>query len=81
MRFTKPGIPNSVDVRLDPRSLLLMTQEARFEWEHEVKPEAVHKFGDQIINKSKRYSVVFWKIPDVSNEEAIKAFEGMMYSY
>jgi hypothetical protein len=39
--------------------------EARYEWEHEVKPTSVHTFGEKTIQKSPRYSIVFWQTTQV----------------
>lgn len=43
LRFTRGG--EAVDVPLPPRSLLVMSGEARYEWEHQVLPCRAERFS------------------------------------
>ncbi len=61
MDLAKTGHPPSIQLLLEPKSLLIMKEEVRYEWEHGINPSDFGNFGNSKIQKDKRFSLVFWK--------------------
>jgi alkylated DNA repair dioxygenase AlkB len=55
-----------VKVLLEPKSLLILENDARHKWDHGIEVGKEHKFGDKTIEKGERISLVFWKTSDPS---------------
>lgn len=55
MTFTKGS--ESVDCYLNPRSLLIMTGDARYKWKHEIKTRTVDKVGGRKVKRGTRVSL------------------------
>nr|AGM32836.1 GTP-binding protein [Coptotermes formosanus] len=53
-----------VDILLKQRSLYIMKNTARYEFTHEILGSAYSKFGDQIIPRGRRISVICRNGPD-----------------
>lgn len=47
---------------LEPRSLLLITDEARYLWKHGIAPRKTDRYQGQIIQRTRRISLTFRKV-------------------
>jgi len=61
MKFSNRLRGKTVDVLLEPGDLLLIKDEARYRWHHEIRPRKSDKWNGQTIKRGRRFSVTFRK--------------------
>lgn len=47
---------------IPPRTLIVMTEESRFNWFHSIPPRKTDKFNEQIYKRKRRVSITFRKV-------------------
>jgi alkylated DNA repair dioxygenase AlkB len=63
MNFERaPNSRQKVEVLLEPRSLVVMKEESRFQWYHGIPPRKTDKFNGQIFQRKRRISITFRKV-------------------
>ncbi|WP_228438789.1 alpha-ketoglutarate-dependent dioxygenase AlkB [Chryseobacterium pennae] len=62
MQFSKDR--EQQEILLQPRSLLLLSGEARYHWKHGIKAVKNDKWSDTIIPRKRRISITFRKIKE-----------------
>jgi alkylated DNA repair dioxygenase AlkB len=60
MDFARDG--QKISMLLEPRSLLVLSGEARYEWTHAIAPRKTDKLNGQIIPRTRRVSMTFRKV-------------------
>ncbi|SEB01540.1 Alkylated DNA repair dioxygenase AlkB [Flavobacterium gillisiae] len=50
------------ELLIEPRSLIVMTNESRYKWYHGIPPRKTDKFNDEILKRQRRVSITFRKI-------------------
>jgi alkylated DNA repair dioxygenase AlkB len=63
MEFVKPPAHITKTIWLEPRSLLLLTGEARHEWTHAIRPRLNDVVNGQKIPRQRRLSLTFRTLP------------------
>jgi len=67
----------AIRLLLEAKSLLLLSSEVRYKWEHGILPASDHLFKGSTIHRGQRYSLVFWRVPDtqtdLSNDECFSS--------
>ncbi|OKH53442.1 alpha-ketoglutarate-dependent dioxygenase AlkB [Calothrix sp. HK-06] len=58
MDFTHPSL-NQTSILLEPRSLIIMQGEARYNWRHGIAKRKSDKFQGQVIKRARRVSLTF----------------------
>ncbi len=65
MDFARSGEKEKTSLLLEPRSLLVLSGDARYKWTHAIAPRKTDKFDGAIIARERRVSLTFRKvIPD-----------------
>jgi len=64
MRFTQSDADGSRDVLLEPRSVLVLSGEARWRWKHSIPSCVSDRWDGQEYVRSRRVSLTFRVIPD-----------------
>ncbi|HET6251070.1 MAG TPA: alpha-ketoglutarate-dependent dioxygenase AlkB [Tepidisphaeraceae bacterium] len=62
MEFTNGRTNRVVPVLLEPRGLVIMQGEARFDWKHGIRARKTDNFQGQIIRRARRVSLTFRKV-------------------
>jgi alkylated DNA repair dioxygenase AlkB len=63
MQFSKAGADSEEEILLEPRSLLLLSGEARWDWRHGIPAREVDRWQAQERPRSRRVSLTFRIIP------------------
>ena len=61
MNFIHSETSEKLPLLLEPRSLLLLTDDARYLWKHGIAPRKTDRFEGQIIHRTRRVSITFRK--------------------
>lgn len=64
MRFTRTAPDVEKELLLEPRSLLVLTGEARWDWRHGIPPRTTDVWGGREHVRSRRVSLTFRAVPD-----------------
>jgi len=64
MRFSDSRSERIEDLLLEPRSVLILSGEARWDWKHEIPARAVDTWQQQDRPRSRRVSLTFRVMPD-----------------
>jgi len=64
MRFTQSDADGSREVLLEPRSVLVLSGEARWRWKHSIPSRVSDRWDGQEYVWSRRVSLTFRVIPD-----------------
>ncbi|KAJ3016523.1 hypothetical protein HKX48_003998 [Thoreauomyces humboldtii] len=64
MEFRVPSADISHNVYLPPRSLCVMTGEARYRWEHGIRPRKTDVVGGRAVMRDRRVSLTFRTVKD-----------------
>jgi alkylated DNA repair dioxygenase AlkB len=59
MRFTRVKTREAVEMLLEPRSMLVLSGEARYQWRHEIPARKRDRWADHVISRGRRVSVTF----------------------
>ena len=59
MDFTHSSTGEKIVQRLEPRSLLIFSGEARYQWKHGIAARKSDKYDGQIIQRGRRISLTF----------------------
>jgi len=59
MEFRQEGNDNQESILLQPRSLLILSDEARYDWQHGIAPRKTDLWQGEKIKRSRRLSVTF----------------------
>jgi len=63
MNFEKePHSKNKTEIFVEPRTLLVMKEESRYDWYHGISPRKTDKFNGEAIKRDRRISITFRKI-------------------
>jgi len=62
MEFTSRKTHEVLPILVEPRSLIVMRGEARFNWFHGIRPRKTDKYEDKIIERGRRVSLTFRKV-------------------
>jgi len=62
MEFTHPATSEKVAHMLEPRSLLIFSGEARYQWKHGIAARKTDKYAGQVIQRGRRVSLTFRNI-------------------
>lgn len=62
MDFINPAAKLQASIFLEPRSLLLLSQEARYQWFHRIAARKTDQFQGQRVSRSRRVSLTFRKV-------------------
>ena len=63
MNLTDKNNPDTVyDYLLEPRSLIILKNDARFQWMHGIKPLKNDKYFEKVIPRERRISLTFRKV-------------------
>lgn len=63
MNFEKePHSKNKTEIFVEPRTLLVMKEESRYNWYHGISPRKTDKFNGEAIKRYRRISITFRKI-------------------
>jgi alkylated DNA repair dioxygenase AlkB len=58
----KPRSKEKVGILVEPRALLVMKHESRYNWYHGIPPRKTDKFNGESIRRKKRVSITFRKV-------------------
>lgn len=61
MKFTKDNM-ETVELFLEPRSMLVCSGESRYEWAHEIPPRKSDKHNGNIVYRDRRVSLTFRQV-------------------
>jgi alkylated DNA repair dioxygenase AlkB len=59
MDFVHIDGASEASIFLEPRSIIVMTGEARYDWRHSIAPRTADNFNGQVIERSRRVSMTF----------------------
>ncbi len=59
MEFTNPATGEKINQLLEPRSLLIFSGEARYQWRHGIAARKTDKYEGHIIQRGRRISLTF----------------------
>lgn len=59
MEFTNPATSEKVAHLLEPRSLIILSGDARYQWKHGIAARKTDKYQGQIIQRGRRISLTF----------------------
>lgn len=59
MEFEQVGLGKKGSMMLGPMSLLVLSEEARYQWMHSIPARKTDKFGDEVIERGRRISLTF----------------------
>ena len=59
MDFTNPASREKINHLLEPRSLLIFSSDARYQWRHGIVARKTDKYEGQIIQRNRRISLTF----------------------
>lgn len=63
MNFEKePNSKNKVEIFVEPKTLLVMKKESRYDWYHGISARKSDKFNGEIIKRGRRISITFRKV-------------------
>lgn len=62
MDFTKVPTGEKIPVLLEPRSIVVLKDDARYQWLHSISARKVDHFQGQIITRERRVSLTFRKV-------------------
>lgn len=62
MTFSNPRRGEQCDILLDPGDLLLLRDEARFQWRHQIRSRKSDRWQGRVMKRSRRLSVTFRKV-------------------
>ncbi len=62
MEFTHSKTKEKIALKLETRSLVVLKDEARYEWKHAIPPRKKDKYDGEQIERSRRVSVTFRKV-------------------
>lgn len=57
-----PRSKEKVSILVEPRALLVMKHESRYNWYHGIPPRKTDKFNGELIRREKRISITFRKV-------------------
>jgi alkylated DNA repair dioxygenase AlkB len=69
MRFSNSEGERTEELLLEPRSVLVLSGDARWAWKHEIPARAVDRWQDQERPRSRRVSLTFRVIPRSSEDD------------
>lgn len=58
----KPRSKEKIGIFVEPRALLVMKHESRYNWYHGIPPRKTDKFNGDLIRRGKRISITFRKV-------------------
>jgi alkylated DNA repair dioxygenase AlkB len=58
----KPRSKEKVSILVEPRAILVMKHESRYNWYHGIPPRKTDKFNGELIRRGKRVSITFRKV-------------------
>ncbi|MES2792295.1 MAG: alpha-ketoglutarate-dependent dioxygenase AlkB [Planctomycetota bacterium] len=62
MELTNKATDQVIPVLLEPRSLIVLQEDARFVWTHGIPARKSDKYGNHVINRQRRVSLTFRKV-------------------
>lgn len=62
MNFLNKSTGDMLPLILEPRSLIVLCDDARYGWMHGIPARKVDKIGDQVITRERRVSLTFRKV-------------------
>jgi len=62
MEFTNPATEDKINHLLEPRSLLIFSGDARYQWKHGIAARKTDKYQGQTIQRGRRISLTFRNI-------------------
>lgn len=62
MDFEELGTRKKLQGRLDPKSMLVLSGPARYDWMHSIAPRVEDVTEDEVISRSRRVSLTFRKV-------------------
>jgi alkylated DNA repair dioxygenase AlkB len=71
MNFTEKATKRLIPILLEPRSLVVMTGPARYEWTHGIPPRKSDEFHGRLFKRSRRVSVTFRKVILTHQQECL----------
>lgn len=70
MIFSHPDRQESVPILIQPRSLLVMQQDARYIWKHAIPPRKADQVDGQIVERGRRISLTFRSVSSANTPSA-----------
>ena len=58
----QPNSKNKIGIFIEPKTLLVMKNESRYNWYHSIPPRKSDKFNDENIKRDRRVSITFRKV-------------------
>lgn len=62
MTFSNPKLEQKFDVLLEPGDLMLMRDQARYEWRHQINPRKKDHWKGRVVERERRVSLTFRKV-------------------
>ncbi|GAX34337.1 alpha-ketoglutarate-dependent dioxygenase AlkB [Nodularia sp. NIES-3585] len=62
MDFTNPSTDEKIPVLLEPKSIVLLKEDARYKWTHSIAARKTDKFQEKVITRERRISLTFRKV-------------------
>ncbi|MEH2176348.1 alpha-ketoglutarate-dependent dioxygenase AlkB [Nostoc sp.] len=62
MNFTNVLTGEKIPILLEPKSIVILKEDARYKWTHSIAPRKVDKFRGQVIRRERRVSLTFRKV-------------------
>lgn len=53
---------DTIPILLEPRSLVILKEDARYKWTHSIPARKIDRFNEQIITRERRVSLTFRKV-------------------
>ena len=62
MDFTNPSIDEKIPILLEPKSIVILKEDARYKWNHSIAARKTDKFQETVIKRERRISLTFRKV-------------------
>lgn len=62
MDFTNPSTDEKIPVLLEPKSIVILKEDARYKWNHSIAARKTDKFQGTVIKRERRISLTFRKV-------------------
>ncbi|BAZ28552.1 2OG-Fe(II) oxygenase [Cylindrospermum sp. NIES-4074] len=62
MDFINPSTGEKIPILLEPKSIVVLKEDARYKWTHSIASRKMDKFQGQIITRERRISLTFRKV-------------------
>ena len=73
MRFSHCESGRTEELMLEPRSVLVLSDEARWSWQHEIRARTADTWLDDERPRSRRVSLTFRVVPSLDDRDALPA--------